>query len=206
LSEGRNTISLVAVDAAGNTAQTSFNLTRDVVPPVLTLEDLPSEVSSDTVIVEGETELGSTIFVNGQFVSSGGGQFSVEVPLNEGSNMITVETVDSAGNSARMVKYVSYVPSQPYEFVAYVLLVVLALLVFFMGYALGNRGGPRKEDIAASDLGQDETPPEDEIDEPEEEMGLEDKAEIDEDGSQARDEKSEKPSEERPKDSKKEDK
>src|SRR5206468_1681037 len=67
LVEGSNSIAIVATDSAGNQGSASLTVTRDTTPPTLTMDALPSEVSSATVTVTGSVENSvSFVTVNGQ--------------------------------------------------------------------------------------------------------------------------------------------
>src|SRR5437667_210520 len=111
LVEGSNSIAIVATDSAGNQGSASLTVTRDTTPPTLTMDALPSEVSSATVTVTGSVENSvSFVTVNGQPVTVSGGRYSASVALSFGSNVIFVQATDAAGNTATTSQAVSYVP------------------------------------------------------------------------------------------------
>lgn len=63
------------------------------------------------VKVAGKTDPGVKIFVNGtQAVVDNDGNFSIDQPLNEGDNTITVKAVDIASNSTEIQRKVTYKP------------------------------------------------------------------------------------------------
>jgi len=171
LVEGANTINLVAVDAAGNQGSGSLTVTRDSTPPAVTIDALPTEVSSATVTVSGTVE--STIAfvtVNGQPVTVTNGRYSASVALSFGSNVIFVEATDAAGNRATTSTAVSYVPQGvTTASVGLVLLPVLTVIALLAGLAIGQarrgRGGggggePKLEEMSkVSAAEEEELPP-----------------------------------------------
>jgi WD40 repeat protein len=146
LDDGQNTITLVAKDPAGNYAERQFNITKDVTAPVLNLESVPTEVSSETIVIEGTTEAGATVLINGKYVPSPGGSFSEDVHLVEGMNVIVVEVFDSAGNVDRRSLSVMYSPEAPSTLYISVPLYLLAMiLIFLIGWKIGSGRMPKRE-------------------------------------------------------------
>ena len=147
LAEGANSIAITATDAAGNTGSDSLTVTRDSTPPTLTMDALPTEVSSATVTVSGSVESSvSFVTVNGQPVTVTGGRYSTSVALSFGSNVIFVEATDAAGNTATTSQAVSYVPQGvSTASVGLILLPVLTVIALLVGLAIGQarrgRGG-----------------------------------------------------------------
>ena len=171
LVEGANTINLVAVDAAGNQGSGSLTVTRDSTPPAVTIDALPTEVSSATVTVSGTVESTITfVTVNGQPVTVTNGRYSASVALSFGSNVIFVEATDAAGNRATASTAVSYVPQGvTTASVGLVLLPVLTVIALLAGLAIGQarrgRGGggggePKLEEMSkVSAAEEEELPP-----------------------------------------------
>ena len=108
LSEGINTVSVTATDAAGNLNELTFSLYLDTAEPDLNLftprEELWTNLSR--VLVSGATEAGTQVTVNGQSVNVLNTLFSNYVQLIEGANKITVTAKDSAGNRRNVVRTV----------------------------------------------------------------------------------------------------
>jgi hypothetical protein len=156
LEDGLNMIHLEAVDDAGNSNDAYQNIIRDVTPPTLSIEDVPSEVDADKITIEGNAEPGSAIFINGQYVTGAGGDFSFEVSLNEGLNLITVEAVDEAGNKGEPRVYsVTYTPPSQLD-VSIPLFVIVLIIVFLIGLQLGkSKGTGREEEFHYPDEAQD---------------------------------------------------
>ena len=147
LAEGSNSIAITATDAAGNQGSDSLTVIRDTTPPTLTMDALPTEVSSATVTVSGSVESSvSFVTVNGQPVTVTGGRYSTSVALSFGSNVIFVEATDAAGNTATTSQAVSYVPQGvSTASVGLILLPVLTVIALLVGLAIGQarrgRGG-----------------------------------------------------------------
>jgi len=168
LVEGTNTVTITATDAAGNAATpATLTIVRDTTPPALTLDTLPSEVSSATITVTGTVESGiSFVTVNGQPVAVSGGRFSAEVVLSFGPNIVFVEATDEAGNRAMASAAVSYVPTGVTSAsVGLILLPVLTVIALLAGLAIGQmragRGGPPKEEEKKeAPPAEEELPPE----------------------------------------------
>jgi hypothetical protein len=100
LSEGVNTISVSATDAAGNVNSVTFPLYLDTVLPDVNLFTPRDELwtNQSRVLVSGATEAGTVVTINGQNVNVLNTMFSNYVQLLEGPNKITVAAKDAAGN------------------------------------------------------------------------------------------------------------
>jgi len=122
LSDGSQTITAIATDAAGNHAQATRSIdvgpAPDTTAPVVTVTS-PSDgatVDQASVVVSGTVDdVSSTVRVNGVDVHpAADGTWSVTISLVAGSNTITVSAIDAAGNRAsaatRSVTYQSPVP------------------------------------------------------------------------------------------------
>ena len=99
-----NLISVLAIDSVGNAAPgVSFLVVRDVRPPVLALREPANGivVDGDHIRVNGTTEPGASVTVNGVAVKvDSDGSFTVDIGLEEGSNVIVVVATDTVGNAA----------------------------------------------------------------------------------------------------------
>ena len=101
LTEGQNTISVRAQDAAGNLLSKSRQVVLDTVAPSLEVSEPldGSATSNDSVFVVGVAEPGSVVRIQGAVVVVGfSGDFGSEVRLGAGANNITVQAEDAAGN------------------------------------------------------------------------------------------------------------
>ena len=105
--EGAYTVSVVAVDVAGNDAPTAVTVIVDTIAPriVLTAPEDGALTSADHIIVEGrlvwdrETFRDVTLTLNGGFLPfSADGSFRERVPVVEGSNPMSFVVMDDVGN------------------------------------------------------------------------------------------------------------
>lgn len=111
LVEGPNSIVVVATDSAGNVATLPRSITRDSIPPPLTLAGPATGLATmqPAVLVSGTTEPGARVVVNGIVVSvAGDGSFAFLLALSEGANVIAAEARDLAGNVAMASVAVTY--------------------------------------------------------------------------------------------------
>jgi uncharacterized protein YfaP (DUF2135 family) len=103
LVEGKNTITVVAKDEAGNISTKSLNITLDTTPPLLSITS-PSEkfvTNQNLIQISGVTEQGASVSIAGVEVSvNSDGTFSKSIPLKEGVNVIKIEARDKSGNAA----------------------------------------------------------------------------------------------------------
>jgi hypothetical protein len=107
LSDGENLIIIEVTDAAGNSVERSYSLILDHEPPMLDLLG-PSDgtySTKETVRVEGRTEVGAVVTLDGEEVEVSGGYFSFDAPLAEtlpGSqpNVLEIIATDWVGNEA----------------------------------------------------------------------------------------------------------
>jgi hypothetical protein len=97
--DGNYTVEYGSSDNLGNAeAPRTVKLSIDTVA-ALEMASGDRSTSTDTFIVSGRAEQGSTVSVNGRPVpTSSNGSFSTEVALKEGKNLITVTVRDRAGN------------------------------------------------------------------------------------------------------------
>ena len=111
LSEGVNTITLVATDAAGNATTTLRTVTLDTTPPVLVVStpaDNATTTNAQTTVAGTATDQSAVhVAVNGTAVTlATGGAFTTTTALVVGANTITVVATDSVGNAATVVRTV----------------------------------------------------------------------------------------------------
>lgn len=105
LSEGPNTIKVVATDAAGNRSEVVRTVNRDTVAPALSVtspQDF-SYTSANEVHLSGSFGDAVSVTVNGAAPTVSGNNFSAPVPLTaEGANTIAVTALDAAGNRSEL--------------------------------------------------------------------------------------------------------
>lgn len=82
----------------------------DTAPPALAADLYDtSPTHNATVLVDGTTEPGAAVTVNGVALHvDGAGAFAVRVPLSAGANTISVVAVDAAGNAAQVTLSITY--------------------------------------------------------------------------------------------------
>lgn len=113
LDEGRNNITLIATDRAGNTRRIVRHVTLDTLPPLLNLSFSPSEAKTvaGTLVIYGTTEPDVRVVVNGVSAEVGPtGRFRAEYLLSDGNNTVTVTATDPGGNSVSRSHSVEKVP------------------------------------------------------------------------------------------------
>jgi len=100
--EGTNSIQAVATDKAGNVSSTTISIIRDTqVPQIIVVSPLNNAVvNSDTIKVFGTVNENNTVItINGNTAISGNNQFMLsDIPIKQGQNTITINTIDQAGN------------------------------------------------------------------------------------------------------------
>jgi YD repeat-containing protein len=111
LSEGLNSFTVVATDAAGNSSTVTRTIIRDTTPPTLTVvQPLNGMITKqDTTLVVGTAtdSTALTLTINGASVPVGGnGQFSFQLSLVEGSNLLSIVATDAAGNTSTVTRLV----------------------------------------------------------------------------------------------------
>jgi hypothetical protein len=113
LTEGANSIQVVATDLAGNVGQTTVAVTLDTKPPVLTVTSpkIYATVMTHQVTVTGRTEPGATLHIAGTTTEvAADGTFSfVYMFPKDGLNVIDITATDASGNTARASIPVTYV-------------------------------------------------------------------------------------------------
>ncbi len=113
LQNNPDVINVFATDFAGNSAQVAITVSFDTTPPSLTITKpvMFQQVSKLPLIVEGKTEKGASVTVNGSSATvneDGSFAFSVQ-SLQEGAlSVIEVISTDSAGNSTKKPVSVKY--------------------------------------------------------------------------------------------------
>lgn len=107
LVEGQNDFRLNFRDSAGNAGSTtSLAVVRDTVAPAIALTKPTNGqvIIADSFTVEGTTQIGATVTINGEEVPvSPTGAFSKTLPLTNGTVSVTVEATDELGNADNMV-------------------------------------------------------------------------------------------------------
>ena len=141
MEEGDNRVAFYITDSSGNVRSYGKDLHIDVTAPQLSvLRDLNGQsTSGDHVYLEGHTEGGAILTLNGQKVETQSGYFSIRCSLSFGDNTLELIATDAAGNQSRYTAVVS----RPWFgmsailwmicIVAAVALLVLYLILFIRG-------------------------------------------------------------------------
>jgi hypothetical protein len=139
LMEGDSTILVRATDLAGNEAPPAWaNVTRDTQAPALTVDPMPTRVTSGYVTVSGHADPGALVTVNGAVAPVTGTGFSKDVVLSGGPNVIVVRAEDLSGNVAERRFAVEYdaEPTPVWQWASIV--VGLGVLVSLIAFLLGR--------------------------------------------------------------------
>ncbi len=109
LLDGIHSITVRAVDLAGNVGTATVDLIVDTVAPSVSFLGLPEglTVSNSRLNVRGSISEPSTLFVNGVQVELTGNGFDARVDLEEGANLLTILAVDLAGNERLIERVVT---------------------------------------------------------------------------------------------------
>ena len=100
LASGENTITIEALDAAGNAFSVERRVFLDTEPPWIAV-DQPAEgalLAAHGVIVVGTVDPTATLRLDGELITTVGGMFSVSILASEGVNTIHLWAVDMSGN------------------------------------------------------------------------------------------------------------
>jgi len=115
LSKGENYIYATAIDPSGNEGDHS-PAGRIIYDPDLPQIEIESPKDNDQVYeknltITGKTEPGASISIGDRVgIVQNDGSFAIKYTLNEGSNSITLTSVDQAGNQAEKSITVTFVP------------------------------------------------------------------------------------------------
>jgi hypothetical protein len=150
--EGENAITLVATDLAGNTKTEVRDVTLDTIVNLMldasTLGASGKTVQKSNFTVQGKTDVGAQVFVNGEPVKvRADGSFIHPISLMEGNNTIRVQAVDQNTNTKTLEMWV--VLKSPTNFGSFgngaasatnilIWVLVIALLVGTVGAIAGH--------------------------------------------------------------------
>lgn len=117
LNLGTNNIYGKTTDDKGNESLPSklIKLNFDNEKPTLSISEPEDnkkiQGGEKKIRVSGKTEPGNNVFINGtQAIVNFEGNFSIEQPLNDGDNLITIKATDQAANTAQEQRTVNYTP------------------------------------------------------------------------------------------------
>ncbi len=109
LREGDNYVELTAVDPAGNVGSVARNVALVLRPPEIILDNPPDGlwINQKLLSVQGRTLPDAELLVNGDPVAvDDNGYFNVDVLLDEGENIVRLETTDQVGNETAVERQV----------------------------------------------------------------------------------------------------
>jgi hypothetical protein len=108
--DGNYTIQYYSADMIGNKETVKeLKVKMDTTVLLQLTKEVKQSVGNDHYTVEGKTEPGSKVTVNGETVTlSADGSFSAEVSLKAGGNKVTVQATDPAGNTASKTVDITY--------------------------------------------------------------------------------------------------
>jgi hypothetical protein len=114
LMEGENVITFHAKNRRGLKTEISRTVTLDTKPPTLFIDELDAEVTRETVIIKGKTEIGAVVAISTTREPSDvpvgpSGEFSFPVKLEKGYNTIEIVAIDSATNSTLLSFDIRYI-------------------------------------------------------------------------------------------------
>jgi parallel beta-helix repeat protein len=115
--EGRNQLSLVATDPAGNWKKAGLDVFRDTQILLEIISPAPdTETRDEKISVSGLTDPGASITINSlNLTAKGNGSFSAEIELVDGNNNIEITAVDDVGNSKKITLLVRKLKDEPVE-------------------------------------------------------------------------------------------
>ncbi|MEW5760667.1 MAG: right-handed parallel beta-helix repeat-containing protein [Candidatus Thermoplasmatota archaeon] len=110
LTEGKNIIKIEARDIVGNVKTESRVVILDTIKPFIQINFPPNnyETNKNIVTIEGITEEGAVLTINGEDVPVVKGSFTKNIVLKTGPNPITIEAIDKAGNENRTTLNIKY--------------------------------------------------------------------------------------------------
>jgi hypothetical protein len=115
LQEGKNKITVISIDKAGNDILRTFIIEVDTIPPMIEILS-PTEltVKTQSIRIRIRTEACANVTINGYGAAVEGSDiFFFGVSLVEGDNSFKISATDNAGNTAVKDLSVAYVPPKP---------------------------------------------------------------------------------------------
>jgi hypothetical protein len=99
------TVSVVAIDNAGNKSKSVSTVVKDVIAPS---KPVVNKITDQTKEVTGNSEVGSTVKVYGgtKMIGTGTstGSFKVKIPIQKAGSVLSIKVFDKAGNVSQEVK------------------------------------------------------------------------------------------------------
>ncbi len=120
LVEGENNLKIRLQDARGETAKATLTVWRDTIAPVISVAQPPNRWISNSALVAVSGNVTDAfpacITVNGKVASIDGNEFSAEIVLDEGWNLVAIKAWDTAGNGVEETIEVLVDTEPPFPF------------------------------------------------------------------------------------------
>ena len=143
MEEGDNRVAFYIKDENGNVRTYGKDLHIDATPPQLSiLHDLNGRSTSDDhVYLEGHTEGGAVLTLNGETVETQAGYFSILCGLRIGSNTFELVAADGAGNQTRYTATVErpWFSAEALVWILCIAVGVVLLVVYVILFIRGRR-------------------------------------------------------------------
>ena len=143
MEEGDNRVAFYIKDENGNVRTYGKDLHIDATPPQLSiLHDLNGRSTSDDhVYLEGHTEGGAVLTLNGETVETQAGYFSIRCGLRIGSNTFELVAADGAGNQTRYTATVErpWFSAEALVWILCIAVGVVLLVVYVILFIRGRR-------------------------------------------------------------------
>lgn len=102
LKEGENEIVVVAKDKSGNKTEKVVKVVLDTIPPEVTVNALPSPLTSTKVKLSGRVEANAKVMVNDKPATVAYDYWEVELTLDYGENLVKIVASDAVGNEKKI--------------------------------------------------------------------------------------------------------
>ena len=145
LKDGDNTVTFVITDPAGNTVEYSQEIYVDTVPPQLSIsEDVDGKVvTENTIYLNGYTEAGASLTLNGEPVELTQSYFHKKVSLANGENTLELIAEDAVENQSVYRAVVTYEAAKTvkrvFEYVILGGLVLVLLILYIIVFVKGRK-------------------------------------------------------------------
>jgi hypothetical protein len=103
LTEGKNTITTKVFFDEETQEQTRIVL-LDTTPPVVTVENLGTQVDVREITLSGKMNEQGTVTANGKLATMIGNEWQLNLPVSYGKNSVEILVTDLAGNSSKIIR------------------------------------------------------------------------------------------------------
>ena len=112
LVEGKNFIVIRAEDRTGGVTVKRYYIFADMTAPDIIIFNLPKVTRNSVLTIRGESELNSTVSINGITAERMGEEFYLTLNLIPGGNPIDITSVDTVGNT-RLLEHETFLDIEP---------------------------------------------------------------------------------------------